>query len=194
MEKPIRNQTTEIKYYGPRPIDIGDVFYRIEEGETCNFYSPCKVCNDTRIVTVNGVTFNCPCCCSGSTVFQARKYVVRKYRVYSIEDSVRHDDWKPSSVHTVEFKLYRKIGHGSYISSNHSTCRMSISDLQCLNATFDDIRVHDIGRYFYDDYKLAVSVADKLTEDEHENVREYNVKNGTKYEAIFKTEHDKKST
>ncbi len=60
-----KQQTATVAYNAPRPVNIGDVFYMIAQGETKQFYEPCKVCNDTHSVTVNGVTFGCPCCNRG---------------------------------------------------------------------------------------------------------------------------------
>ena len=57
-----KQQTATVVYNAPRPVNIGDVFYMIAQGETKQFYEPCKACNDTHSVTVNGVTFGCPCC------------------------------------------------------------------------------------------------------------------------------------
>ncbi|MCX4313857.1 MAG: hypothetical protein OSJ83_08415, partial [Clostridia bacterium] len=54
-------QTATIRYAAPRPVNIGDVFYRVERGEAQHFREPCRVCGDKRKLTVNGVTFNCPC-------------------------------------------------------------------------------------------------------------------------------------
>ncbi len=57
-----QQQTATITYSAPRPVNIGDVFYRVECGELQHFREPCRVCGDKRELTVKGVTFRCPCC------------------------------------------------------------------------------------------------------------------------------------
>lgn len=45
----------------------------------------------------------------------------------------------------------------------------------------------------YDDYKLAVKIAEQYTARELQRLQEYNEKFGTTYVAEFKDEHDPKS-
>ena len=53
---------------------------------------------------------------------------------------------------------------------------------------------HSVDNCLYSDYRLAVAVADKLTQEQVDRVRAYNAENNTDYELpVFKIEHDKKS-
>ena len=61
-EKTNQTQSAVFNYTAPRAVRIGDVFYRIENGESVYFREPCKVCDGTGQLTVRGVTFKCPCC------------------------------------------------------------------------------------------------------------------------------------
>lgn len=193
------NQThnATIAYQAPRRFDIGDVFYRIERvNESQNFREPCKVCGGEQQLTVNGVTFKCPCCNHQKEVITIYKYVVRRYRVYSIKDEVSTLEWKPSTSHNVKIKLYRKVGHG-YASTygdnggnwkiNPKTAKLNPTDIvdTGYNGELDDA--------IFDDYKIAVSVADKLSERELDRLRAYNAEYGSAHVATFKTDHDPKS-
>ena len=71
-----KQQTATVVYNAPRPVNIGDVFYMIAQGETKQFYEPCKACNDTHSVTVNGVTFGCPCCNKGAQAIFVQQHSV----------------------------------------------------------------------------------------------------------------------
>lgn len=53
---------TKMFYDAPRSISIGDIFYVIDTRERNDFSSPCRVCNDEKKLTVNGITFDCPVC------------------------------------------------------------------------------------------------------------------------------------
>lgn len=55
-----QQQTATINYAAPRPVNIGDVFYRVECGELQHFREPCRVCGDKRTLTINGITFAYP--------------------------------------------------------------------------------------------------------------------------------------
>lgn len=193
------NQThnATIAYQAPRRFDIGDVFYRVERvNESQNFREPCKLCGGEQQLTVNGVTFKCPCCNYQKEVITIYKYVVRRYRVYSIKDEVSTLEWKPSTSHNVNIKLYRKVGHG-YASTygdnggnwkiNPKTAKLNPTDIVDTgnNGALDDA--------IFDDYKIAVSVADKLSERELDRLRAYNAEYGSAHVATFKTDHDPKS-
>lgn len=53
---------TKMFYDAPRSISIGDIFYVIDTRERHDFSSPCRVCNDEKKLTINGITFDCPVC------------------------------------------------------------------------------------------------------------------------------------
>lgn len=187
-------QTAAIKYESPRPVNIGDVFYRIEKGDFATLHSPCRVCLGAKEVTVNGITFKCPKCNDEQAVLHISQWVVRKYRINHISDTVSDTEWKPSNVHRIIFKAYRKVGHGTSYSYNHSTCTLSEDNLnKYFNVSIDEIREAYADKYLFDDYKLAVLAADYLTALELQKVADYNALHGTSHEVHFKAEHDTKS-
>ncbi len=200
------NQQAVVNYTAPRPVNIGDVFYRIECAETLHFYEPCKVCGDKRELTINGVTFKCPCCNHGAQATNVDRYVVRRYRVYAIGDEVLNHEWKPSTQHTVKFKLYRKCGHGytgygysGFNSEGGGSAELTDRDFtEKLNVPYIEGMQRNYGYStapFYDDYKLAVKVAEQYNADELRRLDEYNKEHGTAYVAEFKKKitHDPKS-
>jgi len=199
MEK--SNQTkqqTIIEYNAPRPINLGDVFYVIIRGKTTHFREPCKVCNDARKLTINGVTFDCPCCGKTNETITVAPYVVRRVRVYSMSVQTSNDEWKPSDIRHVKVGLYHKEGHGygGYFSNNFSR-ELNIDEFTKLNPIPPDDAVSQYSRFteyaIYDDYKKAVEVADDLTDREIKILSNYNIEHGTDYKAAFTETHDKKS-
>ncbi|MCM1218022.1 MAG: hypothetical protein NC548_26345 [Lachnospiraceae bacterium] len=189
MQNNQTNQTAVINYTAPRAVNIGDVFYMIARGETKQFYEPCKVCNDTRNVTVNGVTFTCPCCNRGAQAIFVQQHVVHRYRVYSISDEVENHEWKAGENHKVKFGLYRKVGLGW--GDHRSTELWARGFQERLNAPCGEHPINEYG--IYDDYKLAVSVAERMNEIEFERLKAYNDEHGTHYEVHFTQPHDAKS-
>ena len=69
---------TKMFYDAPRSISIGDIFYVIDTRERNDFSSPCRVCNDEKKLTVNGITFDCPVCGGQSTTAGAVKKRARR--------------------------------------------------------------------------------------------------------------------
>lgn len=187
-------QTAEIYYNAPRKVDIGDVFYKIEAVDHQHFREPCIVCKGEKMLTVNDVTFKCPCCDDARETIRICGFAVRRYRVFKITDEVNNEEWKPSTVHRVKFDLYRKIGHG-YQFASFSTSSFYSSDLcRWLNLSEEDeIRANNVNSYLFDDYQLAVAVARLLTAAEVQKLEEYNGIHGSSYAPVFTTENDKKS-
>lgn len=191
-----KEQRAIICYRAPRPFNIGDVVYFIESDDFQVFRSPCKVCGGIKKITVNNVTFGCPCCNDEKETIKVNAYVVRRYRLYSITDQVSNDEWKASTFHRLEFSFYRKVGHGKgYWNNGHSTKKLVSSELNnYFNLPFDEnFKEYNATRCFYDDYKLAVSVAEGLTKMQLEKLKVYNEEHGTEYVANFSAENDKKS-
>ncbi len=186
-------QTATINYVAPRPVNIGNVFYTVECAETKDFYEPCRVCGDKRELTVNGVTFKCPCCDMGKQAIHIRNYAVRRYRIYNIEDTVDTLDWKPSDWHTVKFIAYRKIGGGHYVySGNGGSLSFTARDFcDRYNKPFDGDTHNPDG--IYDDYKTALSIAAQMNESEIARLIAYNAEHGTNYVVDFTPKHDPKS-
>ena len=53
---------------------------------------------------------------------------------------------------------------------------------------------HSVDNCLYSDYKLAVAVAEKLTQEQIDIVKAYNEENNTDYEIpVFNIKHDRKS-
>ena len=109
---------TKLVYDSPRQISIGDIFYVIMERERETFTSPCRVCNNAKKLTINGVTFNCPVCNGYSydhrseTVADINHYTVMTVKVYKVEQEMSTDTWKGSAVNNLNFSVYRKRGLG----------------------------------------------------------------------------------
>lgn len=189
-----KQQQTTIYYDTPRPVNIGDVFYSIREGDFVTFREPCKVCNGKRELTVNGVTFRCPCCDNHKETIRVCKYVVRRFRVNAITQSTNASYWKADETRRVSFELYHKSGLG-YHGDEYYRTEIS-EDYFTRYYNFPYKEGNTIGRYssaLYDDYDLAVSVADKLTEKELERLAAYNAEYGTDHAPTFKSEHNPKS-
>lgn len=189
------NQTQSVvfNYTAPRAVRMGDVFYRVESGESVYFREPCKVCDGTGNLTVRGVTFKCPCCNTQKEVISVNKYVVRRYRVFKIEKETDTREWKPRGYKNIKFSLYRKVGYGHYPYNGGGN--MDFTDREFTenyNRPFDENAGR--GAYgIYDDYNLAVRVAEQMTARELERLAEYNKEYGTAHEAVFKAKHDPKS-
>lgn len=187
------NQTTAIHYRAPRPVNIGDVFYTVVRGKNLSFREPCKICDGKRELTVRGFTFKCPACSYEKETINIAPYVVHRWRVYAIEDKVFAEQWKASTDHFTYFKLYRKVGRG-YDTWGGNCGNMEIRDddfTNRYNAPFDGKVIGDYG--IYDDYRLAVSVAEQMTALELKRLADYNAEYGTNHEAEWKIEHDPKS-
>lgn len=185
-------QTATITYTAPRAVNIGDVFYRVERGESVHFREPCRVCGDKRELTVNGVTFRCPCCNNEKTTISIAAYFVRRYRVNKIKEVALDNYWKLGDRY-VYFRFYRKIGggYGSW-GDNGGAFEMRSDDfVRAYNAPYDEARDSCVG--VYDDYKTALSIAEQMTARELKRLQEYNEKFGSAHVAEFKGEHDPKS-
>ena len=188
-----QKQTATITYDAPRAVNIGDVFYRVERGNSVHFREPCRVCGDKRELTVNGVTFKCPCCNSENTAISVAPYFVRRYRVNEIKENALDRDWKLGDRY-VYFHFYRKVGHG-FVSGywgNGGEFEMRTDDFaRAYNAPYDETCDSCVG--VYDDYKTALSIAEQMTARELKHLQEYNEKFGSAHIAEFKGEHDPKS-
>lgn len=178
-------------------VNIGDVFYRVEPTDFKHYYRTCRVCEGKRDITVNGITFKCPMCQSESEVLRVRGYFVRRYRLYSIEKFISNQDWKYDGKEPlVRYEIYHKSGLGHSFSNNFSTRKVS-SDMfsgDCRYFNNQDANEYSVDSCLYSDYKLAVAVAERLTQEQIDKVRAYNIENGTDYALpVFTIEHDKKS-
>lgn len=179
-------------------VNIGDVFYKIEPTDHKHYHRKCRVCEDKRKITVNGITFKCPMCQSESEVLRVHGFLVRRYRVFSITNWVNNSDWKYDGEKPfVKYGLYHKSGRGYYsYSCDRKEITVDASMFSDKRGYFNCTSPsrHSIDSCLYSDYKLAVTVANKLTQDQIEMVRAYNEEHNTDYELpVFAIEHDKKS-
>lgn len=191
-------QQTIIDYDLPIKINLGDVFYTIEKENSKYYYEPCQVCGGTRKLTVNGITFDCPCCNKSRVTLSISQYKVTRWRVYSITQYVSDNGyWKEGSNKHEKFLLYTTYsrGYGNTKSKELSTYDFKRSrnlDFEEM-LKINDSYYGDIGKCVYDCYSLACQVADKLNDFEKQKVEEHNKKFGTNYELPDKPKYDQKS-
>lgn len=188
-------QKAVVQYHAPREVNIGDVFYKIEAVDRQSFREPCLVCKGEKMLTVNGVTFRCPCCGDARETIRICGFVVRRYRVFKIIDEVGSEEWKPSANHLVNFGLYRKVGHGYQFADRSASSFNSYDLCRWLNLSEgDEICAGNVDKYIFDDYQLAVKAAGLLTAAEVQKLKDYNDTHGSSHAPVFKTENDKKSS
>lgn len=192
-EKTNQTQSAVFNYTAPRAVRMGDVFYRVESGESVYFREPCKVCDGTGQLTVRGVTFKCPCCDAQKEVISIHKYVVRRYRVYKIAQEAGTSEWKPCDFKDITFSLYRKVGHGFCVYRGGGHIEFTDRKFaQNYNLPLNGNMARG-ERGIYDDYNLAVRVAEQMNALELKRLAEYNKEYGTAHEAVFKAKNDPKS-
>lgn len=192
-EKTNQTQSAVFNYTAPRAVRMGDVFYRVESGESVYFREPCKVCDGTGQLTVKGVTFKCPCCDAQKEVIGIHKYVVRRYRVYKIAQEAGTSKWKPCDYKDITFSLYRKVGHSFCVYGGGGHIEFTDRKFaQNYNLPLNGNMARG-ERGIYDDYNLAVRVAEQMNALELKRLAEYNKEYGTAHEAVFKAKNDPKS-
>lgn len=179
-------------------VKIGDVFYRVEPTDHKRYTRTCRVCEGKRELTINDITFKCPMCQQEQTAFYVRGYEVRRYRLFSIEHFINNSDWKyDGSAPQVRYELYHKRGKGHCTySSTHRVQKVPsyMFSGKCQYFNCPNPNEHSVDNCLYSDYKLAVAVAERLTQEQVDKVKAYNEENNTDYELpVFKIEHDKKS-
>ena len=92
-------QTAIIEYYAPCAFDLDEVFYRIERASDLYFRDDCRVCGGTKLLTVNGVTFKCPCCEQESVSITVKNYAVRRYRICGVSEEKTTTSGNPRQPH-----------------------------------------------------------------------------------------------
>lgn len=193
---------------------IGDVFYLIEKDNCFNFRSPCRVCDGAGKLTVNEITFDCPMCNKETVNFTVSGYKVSKYKVYSIEEKAfSYENWKlpayaDGTIKTSKrYSIFKKTGPAAYLNSNIVTTHLDVHNIAENN--FLETEVGDMlsspvqlnedidcifTKKVYTDYKLAVKIADMLSDRAAEKVKLYNEEHGTKYEIpTLRCKHDTKN-
>ena len=185
----------EICYEADTPINIGDVFYKVEVGKTHFYREPCKVCGDTHNLTVNGVTFKCPICDTGKSNCHISEFVVKRYRVSGFSETADDSDWKASNIKSKKITLYHKSGRGYSCYSDFTRREYSLPTfINNLNKTFlEDLRRTSLEDCFFSDYKAAVEVAKRAQEKELKKLQEFNSYYEKDYVFIPECENDKPS-
>lgn len=198
---------TKMFYDAPRSISIGDIFYVIDTRERNNFSSPCRVCNDEKKLTVNGITFDCPVCGgyrSRETVVSVQHFTVATVKVYVIKQEVSTDYWTIQNYRDLHFRVFRKRGHGYNGDGNNFTRDFTSNDIKNnLNKLPDEefLQIYSQDGYFarncehfiFDDYKLACRAAEILNESELARLNKYNAEHGTSFAPIWDKTNDPKN-
>ena len=170
------NQTLTIHYQADVPLKLDDVLYIVEIPEygrgSKTFTRTCRVCGGKQELTINGVTFRCPCCENEQKALTVHKYIVRRYRVYKVEVSKSTETWKPSDYITVKFSIYKKHGRGNYSTTVRALPYGGINPAEPLR--------HDDP--VFTNYALAVAAANAYNERERARLADYNQLHGTQYE------------
>lgn len=198
---------TTLFYDSPRSINIGDIFYVIDTRERHNFSSPCRVCNDEKKLTINGITFDCPVCGgyrSRETVVEVQHFTVATVKVYVIKQEVSTDYWAIQNYRDLQFRVFRKRGHGYNGDGNNFTRDFTPNDIKNnLNKLPDEefLQIYSQDGYFarncecfiFDDYKLACRAAEILNESELARLNKYNAEHGTSFAPIWGKTNDPKN-
>ena len=198
---------TKIFYDAPRSISIGDIFYVIDARERNDFSSPCRVCNDEKKLTVNGITFDCPVCGgyrSRETVVSVQHFTVATVKVYVIKQEVSTDYWTIQNYRDLHFRVFRKRGHGYNGDGNNFTRDFTSNNIKNnLNTLPDEkfLLIYSQDGYFarncehfiFDDYKLACRAAEILNESELARLNKYNAEHGTSFAPIWDKTNDPKN-
>lgn len=192
---------TKLIYDAPRQIQIGDIFYVITKREYKEFTSPCRVCNDEKQLTINGVTFNCPVCNGyysssnrAEKVAEIKHYTVMTVKVYKVEQEMSTDTWKDSACDDLRFRVYRKRGFGYNGDSDNFTREYNSRNIKLLlNELPENRDYRDIDRFIFDDYKIACEAADILNAYEQEKLDKYNNDHGTTFAPQWKKANDPKN-
>lgn len=186
---------------------IGDIFYVIDTRERNDFSSPCRVCNDEKKLTVNGITFDCPVCGGyrpRETVVSVQHFTVATVKVYVIKQEVSTDYWTIQNYRDLHFRVFRKRGHGYNGDGNNFTRDFTSNDIKNnLNVLPDEkfLQIYSQDGYFarncerfiFDDYKLACRAAEILNESELARLNKYNAEHGTSFAPIWDKTNDPKN-
>lgn len=191
---------TKLIYDAPRQISIGDIFYVISRREYKEFTSPCRVCNDKKQLTINGVTFNCPVCNGYGSGYRDEKvaeikhFTVMTVKVYKVGQEMLTDMWKGSPLSNLHFSVYRKRGLGYNGDTDNFTRKYDSYDIKArLNKLPENRDYYDADHFIYDDYKIACEAADILNAHEQAKLDKYNAEHGTSFAPQWKKTNDPKN-
>ena len=181
------NVVSSISFEHSFPVNIGDVFYRLET-ECQTFFGNCPACAGLGKISVNSVTFDCPVCKTGErSICRIRHYYVRAYRISAI--CVEEQDttfWKTSERTLVTFLLRRHNFKGEYKDNSRiRVCSESLKKCALKEQIQPD--------FFYKDYESAVEIASSLNEKELQSLEAFNSKQNTHHIlSSWKMENDTK--
>lgn len=197
---------TTLFYGSPRSIKIGDIFYVIDTRERRDFSSPCRVCNDEKKLTINGITFDCPVCGGyrpRETVVEVQHFTVATVKVYVIKQEVSTDYWAIQNYRDLQFRVFRKRGQRRGDGNNFTRDFTSNDIKNNLNKLPDEefLQIYSQDGYFarncerfiFDDYKLACRAAEILNNAETERLNKYNSEHGTSFAPIWDKTNDPKN-
>lgn len=184
MEKK-KAQSITINYQAETPLSMHDVVYFVVPEVSCTFYRKCRVCGGAKELTINSITFSCPCCYHEEVAITVHKYVVRCYRICKIEVESSTDTWKPSDLQHVRFYAYSKHRYG------YGCVKLRNVNLDALNP----VNLKFIRDPAFTNYARAVEVEKEMNACEQKRLAEYNEQHGTNYEmpAYADIVNDKKS-
>lgn len=186
-----------LKHYIPIKIDLGDVFYTIEETDKKFYYEPCKVCEGKGKLTVNNITFDCPCCDKYRSPFSVARYKVTKWRVFMVSQSLSNGYWKKGSLNELQIYLYTMYDRGY---NRHREIKLNeYNFINCRNVEVEDLYkviqspYGRLSNYVFDCYSHACNVADELNKNEEQKVIQHNKEYGTNYELPPIPKYDTRS-
>ncbi len=115
------HQTT-IEYNGDKKFSVGDAMYKVVADDSKAYNSVCRVCHGERILTVNGVTFQCPCCENEETAVIINHFSVSEYFVTQVAEKMQvavNNDTIPQTVYdtnniVISVQLSAKDGSFSF--------------------------------------------------------------------------------
>ena len=183
-------------YRACKPINIGDVYYRVECAGTRRFAETCLVCDGKGSVDIKGYTVKCPACSSYRSADNAvniQEYAVRRYRIFGVNFEYPHKDWAfDGRGGRILVSLYHKTGSGYYAdNTSHATVEVGQFS-RFLNGAEEK---SDPSWTFYDNYKLAVKKAAELNAEQLVKLEEFDATFGTEHAKNFvpKAKNDPKS-
>lgn len=198
---------TKMFYDAPRSISIGDIFYVIDTRERNDFSSPCRVCNDEKKLTVNGITFDCPVC--GGYRPAKRSSACNILPLQRLKCTLSNKKYlriigRYKNYRDLHFRVFRKRGHGYNGDGNNFTRDFTSNNIKNdLNVLPDEkfLQIYSQDGYFarncerfiFDDYKLACRAAEILNESELARLNKYNAEHGTSFVPIWDKTNDPKN-
>jgi len=191
-----KDHVFSVTYSACKPINIGDVYYRVERVSTQRFTENCLICDGKGSVDIKGYTVKCPACSNyrrADNAVDVGEYAVRRYRIFGVNFDYPHKDWAFDGRGGRMFvSLYHKTGVGYYMN-NSSNKTIAVDQFsRFLNGAEEE---SDPEWTFYDNYKLAVAKAAELNAEQLVKLEEFDATFGTEHAKNFvpKVKNDPKS-